>query len=144
VTAAAVLRGTGAAATPPCSEGIRWHVARKPLMISGKLNNLMETWQANTTDVKGGKFFGRTTNRLIQEINGRNIYCHQDKRTLPYFSPILKGCVKSVVFRVERAGCGVLGNMVVKPFCWKCLKSKIIVVAEARQSAHWKLVVQVL
>jgi hypothetical protein len=68
---------------PPCNEGIRWHVIRKPLEISLELANLMADWQANTTDVKGQKFLGRTTNRNIQEVNGRGIYYYQDKRTLP-------------------------------------------------------------
>ena len=66
----AYYRYNGSLTTPPCTEGINWVNMANPLTISSRqllaFTQMLATQQNGTS--RGGD------NRLIQKLNGRNIY----------------------------------------------------------------------
>lgn len=63
--------------TPPCSEGLRWHVFNQHIAISEVSIIDFEVALANTTDPETGeRQLYRHNERNVQPLNGRTVWFH--------------------------------------------------------------------
>lgn len=69
----------GSLTTPPCSEGLRWHVFTEYVPISIETVTAFEELLVNVTDLDTGeRQLFRHNNRPVHHLNGRVIYHHSE------------------------------------------------------------------
>lgn len=65
----------GVQTTPPCSEGLRWHVFAEQPTISESTLKRMNDWLA-AAEQGATEAVARTNHRLPEGLNGRNLFRH--------------------------------------------------------------------